>query len=226
MTERLSTLFTFTGAPGVGKSTAIKQLENISRMNGISFFEAGDYPILKRYAQANRKKTHIVVWPIGSLEDSDDFMIVPAAYEEVSTHVAGELAQEILSRLSSYLVIASEVAMGAGIPPTNYGEHYFNILSQVLATQVRLANIQLDMPVDILRKRANDRYEDKSRPAPPPEVTDRYIDNNGLVQSSLPYVVSSGFNWVANEMVDNSGGPKETEKLLFSIFSRVLELNP
>lgn len=219
-------LITFTGPPAVGKSTAIKQLAGLSRRSGVSFYEVGDYPILKRFAQANRTNSKIVVWPTGSLIGSDDFMIVPAAYQEVSTHVAEVLAEEILSRLSSYIVIASEVAMGAGDPPTDYGNHYFDILARVLASQMDLANIQLDMPVATLRQRAIDRYRRFPHKSPPPEVTDRYISSDGLVQSSLPYAVRSGFDCVANEMIDNSGAPEDTRSSLITVFSEVLQLAP
>lgn len=203
-TNNEAKLITFTGVPAVGKTSCIEEAMRLCLVAGVKPVKIIDYPLLKRWAQNNRKSEHLVVYPSGAAKDSDDFMVRLEAYAEASLAVIPELAQAIAAEVSPDKVFLTEAGMGAGDPRTNYGDHYFDPLAVVLKDMVLLANAQIVIPdTNTLMERARRRYKDSNHKAPPPEVTERYL-HNGVAQSSLPFAEASGFDVIYNREIDNS----------------------
>jgi hypothetical protein len=208
MRELLPTplLLTYTGIPAVGKTSSIEASIDVLQKAGIEVFQMIDYPKLKKWAQDNRGREHLVHWPTGSALDSDDFMLQLEAYPEASYVVASALAIEIAELVSPDTAFLVEAARGAGSPRDSYGDHFFAPLAAELAELVNLANIELIIPnQEKLMKRAVDRYENSNHQAPPPEVTARYLSRKGQqAESSLSFAANSGFHVLFNEQIDNS----------------------
>jgi hypothetical protein len=226
MNELLPTpvLLTYTGIPAVGKTSSIEASKDVLKKAGIEVVQMIDYPKLKKWAQDNRGREHLVHWPTGSALDSDDFMLQLEAYPEASYVVASALAIEIAGQVGPNKAFLVEAARGAGIPRDSYGTHFYEPLAAVLRNDVDLANIELIIPDQkTLMKRAVDRYENSKHKTPPPEVTARYLDKIGRpAESSILFAADSNFNVILNVQIDNSNHPNQTVQHVSDIVENIV----
>lgn len=211
------TLSVVSGITAVGKTTFSEIMQDSFVDRGISVAVANEYSHILQWADLEKAKPWL--YPV---EGSPD--IRPEGYVHMSRHVSETLGDEISQLFDEGVeIVMFETARGVGDPVVGYGEFIEGVTRHLFSNglEFQVINIELTAPIDQVRRRMEERYASDPEKAPPPQVLDKYLGDNGLpLRSSLEDLaaISLGMPLVMNEGIQNLNG----RELLEGIVSEIL----
>lgn len=215
-------LIAFTGTTGSGKSTTgIETVMKVAHRLNKRIEPIDEYQILRDgWAMENRGITNKVEWirPSGRL--SEYFVIKDAAYQEAFLAVASAIAMRILNSDADGWV--TEAARNIGIPLAGYYSHFYEPLVKKLPTNIKFANIAMEVGTLSDQVRRVDYRLSKNPDAAPVEVLEKYLQFEKEGESSVEAARRLGSRVLCNESFDNSGPQDEAINRIQGIISQIL----
>lgn len=215
------------GIIGSGKSTAVEYLQRELVKQGIRVHVQDSFKWVKAWAELHRDDPSKVTWTTNSL-GVEDFYVDKRAYKELSEYVATQAAEEVAQREGESQhrsdVYIHEAARGAGVGSQesdttrdSYTDLFTAFRRVLVGRNPRFAQVEVVLPT-LTRDVHVQRMQKPGRPGAPPELIDRYLDENGLPQSATQH--AKPFNMEINESVSNEGSMEE----LFSKLERITQV--
>lgn len=219
------TIVIVTGIPGAGKSTFIDALSNGFNSNGRDVRVAEEYPYLISWSELDES----VPWlnPI-----PENFDIKPEGYEHMNVYVGKKLGEEINDKfLDGADVVIFETARGVGDPQVGYAE-FIKLIVSLLSDGLddfQVVHLEVVADIELVRQRMKLRFDEDAEFAPPPEILDKYLNEEGKPKcSAIKDIEENGFDLpiIMSEIISNNHLSKEgfvqsVEQLVPSIVERI-----
>lgn len=220
MSEKM--LIAFTGTTGSGKSTTgIETVMKVAHKLKKRIEPIDEYQILRDgWAMENRGITTKVEWLQSSNGPGEYFVIKDSAFQEAFLAVASAIAIRIINSDADGWV--TEAARKIGIPLAGYYSHFYEPLDKTLPTNIKFANIAMEVGnLSDQVRRVDDRLI-KHPDAAPVAVLQKYLKFAGEGESSVAAASRLDSRMVFNRVFDNSGRREDSAKEMEGVISQIL----